>query len=149
MYTNQNKYISKIIAPILLGAVVGFLFRVGLFFLLPKIVSNSWEPSYLAIILLAFFLPVGFGSFCTTFFFSATKIIHGIISSIVFAAVIIFPSITMFSIETGGPDDIYKIWLLSFAIILAAGWFGGYIGVVLKKRRKLTLDKLSSPPDTP
>ncbi len=146
MNTNQN-YISKIIVPILLGAVVGFLFRVGLFVFLSKIIPNNWEPSYFTIMILAFFLPVSLGSFFTTFFFSETKIIHGIISSIVFAAVIIFPSITKFSIEMGGSQEIYKIWLLSVAIVILAGLCGGYVGNVLKKRRSLKGDKLPSPPD--
>jgi hypothetical protein len=137
MNTNQNNYISKIIAPIILGAAVSFLFRLGLFIFLSQIVSNKWEPSYLTVVLVALILPVVSGSFFTTFFFAQTKFIHGLISSIVFAAVVIFPSITMFSIELGDSRDLYKIWLLSICLTLIAGILGAYFGISLKKRRKI------------
>jgi hypothetical protein len=133
----QSKIITKIIAPILLGAVFSILVRFGLFRFLSLIVSDKWEPSDFFIILLAFILPVLLGCFLTAFFFAETKLVHAVITSILFAIVIIFPEITHFSIKVSNSKDIYAVWLEVLTIIVVAGFVGGYIGMKLKQNRKI------------
>ena len=138
MPNNRQKFISKTILPIFAGGLVSILVHLGLLYLFIVLFPVEREYSDSVICLIAFFMPAMAGGFVTTFFFAKTKFIHSILSAIIFLIGIIVPEIGDFSLELNYSKQVDHFFLKIFLIIVIAGMSGGYIGILIRRKKRIS-----------
>lgn len=133
----SQKVISQNIPPIIIGGTLSIAAHLGLLYLIFRIFSEETELHDLVIYLIAFIIPATVGGFVAGYFFAKSKLIHTILTAIIFMIGIIYPEFYEFALEVSIPKEGNIFLLKVFLIILFAAMAGGYIGIRMKNKKSI------------